>query len=63
MDVLERHGAKGTFFLVGCWAEREPGLIREVVDRGHAIGNHTFTHPTMPLRSAATHPRRAAALP
>ncbi len=53
MDLLERHRARGTFFLVGCWAEREPGLVREVVDRGHAIGNHTFTHPTMPLRSAA----------
>ena len=54
MEVLERHGAKGTFFLVGCWAEREPGLVRELVDRGHAIGNHTFNHPTMPLCSAAT---------
>jgi peptidoglycan/xylan/chitin deacetylase (PgdA/CDA1 family) len=54
MDALERHDARGTFFLVGCWAEREPGMVREIVDRGHAIGNHTFTHPTMPLRSDAT---------
>jgi peptidoglycan/xylan/chitin deacetylase (PgdA/CDA1 family) len=53
MEVLERHGAKATFLLIGRWAEREPGLIREVVGAGHAIGNHTFTHPTMPLRTAA----------
>ncbi|MSO41947.1 MAG: polysaccharide deacetylase family protein [Solirubrobacterales bacterium] len=53
MDVLERHGAKGTFLLIGSWAAREPELIQELVARGHAIGNHTFTHPTMPLRSSS----------
>jgi peptidoglycan-N-acetylglucosamine deacetylase len=52
MEVLERHGARATFLLIGRWAEREPELIRELVGAGHAIGNHTFTHPTMPLRTA-----------
>ena len=28
------------------------GLIRETVARGHAIGNHTYTHPTMPAHGA-----------
>lgn len=51
MDVLERHDARGTFLLLGRWAEREPALIREIVERGHAIGNHTWSHPTMPLRT------------
>lgn len=53
LELLDRHGAKATFFLIGRWAEREAGLIREVVAAGHAIGNHTFTHPTMPAHSAS----------
>jgi peptidoglycan/xylan/chitin deacetylase (PgdA/CDA1 family) len=51
LDLLDEHDAKATFFLIGKWSEREPELIREVVRRGHAIGNHTFTHPTMPAKS------------
>jgi peptidoglycan/xylan/chitin deacetylase (PgdA/CDA1 family) len=51
MSVLERHDAHATFFLVGKWAEREPALAREVQAAGHAIGNHTFTHPTLALCS------------
>jgi peptidoglycan/xylan/chitin deacetylase (PgdA/CDA1 family) len=51
MKVLERHGAKATFLLIGKWAQREPELIRETVAAGHAIGNHTFTHPRMALRT------------
>jgi len=49
MSVLERHDAHATFFLIGKWAEREPALAREVQAAGHAIGNHTFTHPTLAL--------------
>lgn len=52
LDLLDRHAAKVTFFLIGRWAEREPGLVREIVARGHAIGNHTFSHPTMPAHRA-----------
>lgn len=53
MEVLDRHAAKATFFTIGRWAEREPGLLRELTAAGHALGNHTHTHPTMPLCSAA----------
>jgi peptidoglycan-N-acetylglucosamine deacetylase len=53
LDLLEAHGARATFFVIGMWAEREPGLLRELRERGHAIGNHTFGHPTMPLLSRA----------
>ncbi len=53
MGLFERYGARGTFFLMGRWAEREPGLVRALAERGHAIGNHTFSHPTMPLCSSA----------
>jgi peptidoglycan-N-acetylglucosamine deacetylase len=49
LSVLARHGARATFFLIGKWTEREPALAREVQAAGHAIGNHTFTHPTLAL--------------
>jgi peptidoglycan/xylan/chitin deacetylase (PgdA/CDA1 family) len=52
LDLLDAHDAKATFFLIGRWAEAEPGLVREIAARGHAIGNHTYTHPTMPLHGA-----------
>lgn len=54
MQILERYDAKATFFLIGQWAEREPELIRELEAAGHAVGNHTYTHPTMPAKSAKT---------
>jgi peptidoglycan/xylan/chitin deacetylase (PgdA/CDA1 family) len=53
LELLARHDAHATFFLIGQWAEREPALIREIVAAGHAIGNHTYTHPTMPAHGAA----------
>jgi peptidoglycan/xylan/chitin deacetylase (PgdA/CDA1 family) len=53
MSVLARHGARATFLLIGRWAEREPGLVRALPEAGHAIGNHTWSHPTMPLRTSA----------
>jgi peptidoglycan/xylan/chitin deacetylase (PgdA/CDA1 family) len=52
LELLARHDAHATFFLIGKWAEREPALIREIVAAGHAIGNHTYTHPTMPAHGA-----------
>ncbi|MFN8160711.1 MAG: polysaccharide deacetylase family protein [Solirubrobacterales bacterium] len=53
IELFARHGARATFFLVGRWAEREPALVRELAEAGHAIGNHTHTHPTMPVKGAA----------
>ena len=53
LELFERHGAHATFFQIGKWVEREPALAREVQAAGHAIGNHTFTHPTLALCSSA----------
>lgn len=51
LDMLARRGAAATFMLIGRWAEREPGLVRELRDAGHAIGNHTYTHPRLAHRT------------
>lgn len=46
LDVLDRHGARATFFLVGERAARHPELVRAIAARGHDIGNHSHTHPS-----------------
>lgn len=45
LDVLDRHQAKATFFLIGELARRRPDLVRRIAAEGHAIGNHSQTHP------------------
>jgi peptidoglycan/xylan/chitin deacetylase (PgdA/CDA1 family) len=52
LDLLDAYDAKATFLLIGRWARREPALVQEIAERGHAIGNHTYTHPTMPVHGA-----------
>jgi peptidoglycan/xylan/chitin deacetylase (PgdA/CDA1 family) len=45
LDVLDRHKARATFFLIGELARRQPDLVRRIAAEGHAIGNHSQTHP------------------
>lgn len=45
LDLLERYQARATFFLVADRAEARPALAREIVARGHGIGNHSRSHP------------------
>nr|HBK45052.1 polysaccharide deacetylase family protein [Xanthomonadaceae bacterium] len=45
LDLLDRHQATATFFLVGERAARQPERVREILRRGHDIGNHSHTHP------------------
>ena len=45
LDLLDAHAAKATFFVVGERALARPELVREIVRRGHTVGNHSTTHP------------------
>ena len=45
LDLLDRHRARATFFVVGDRAAARPELLREIVRRGHGIGNHSASHP------------------
>jgi peptidoglycan-N-acetylglucosamine deacetylase len=47
LDVLAKHNAKATFFLIGQFVEQRPDIVRDVLRAGHVIGNHTFTHPKL----------------
>lgn len=44
LSLLKRFNAKATFFCIGKNAESHPLLLKEIIDQGHTIGNHTFTH-------------------
>jgi len=47
LDVLARHEVKATFFMVGQFVRQRPQIARAVAEAGHAIGNHTYTHPNL----------------
>ena len=47
LDALKNHKVKATFFLVGNYFETQPDLVKRMVQEGHTIGNHTYSHPDM----------------
>ncbi|MBI5668681.1 MAG: polysaccharide deacetylase family protein [Chloroflexi bacterium] len=47
LNVLDHYGVKATFFMLGRNAAFRPELVQAVHQRGHAIGNHTYSHPRM----------------
>ena len=44
IDILAKHNAKATFFIVGDWAEKFPESVKAFFDAGHTIANHSDTH-------------------
>lgn len=44
LDVLKKHDVKATFFLVGKHIKKYPDVARRIVEEGHEIGNHTYSH-------------------
>jgi peptidoglycan/xylan/chitin deacetylase (PgdA/CDA1 family) len=48
LDILRRMHAKATFFVIGYLAERYPNLVRDEIQAGMTIGNHSWDHPNSP---------------
>jgi peptidoglycan/xylan/chitin deacetylase (PgdA/CDA1 family) len=44
LEQLRKYNAEATFFCIGNNVEKHPDIFQMVVQQGHAIGNHTFTH-------------------
>ncbi len=44
LDALEQSNIQATFFLIGNKAVKYPGIVKEILIRGHEIGNHSFSH-------------------
>lgn len=53
LDLLARHHAKATFFLVGMRAARHPHLVDRIRSEGHAAENHSWDHPSLPRLTGA----------
>lgn len=45
LALLDQYGAKATFFVIGKKVEKSPELAKRIVANGHAIGNHSYSHP------------------
>ncbi len=52
LDTLDHYQVKATFFVVGVWAEQYPEMLQMIYDRGHEIGNHSYSHK-LPSKSTA----------
>ena len=52
LEVLKKHQVKATFFLEGKWTRKNPDLAKMIVQAGHEIGNHSYSHPNMNILSA-----------
>ncbi len=44
LEILEKHGVKATFFVLGWVARKIPSLIREIQERGHELASHGYEH-------------------
>lgn len=51
LDVLKEKNVPAVFFVTGDYVEASPELVERMIEEGHAVGNHTLTHPSMPLLS------------
>ncbi len=44
LDLFDEFKTKGTFFILGWVAERHPSLVKKIVERGHEIASHGYSH-------------------
>src|SRR5437868_6880704 len=45
LDLLKEYQARAIFFVVGNRIQRAPDMLNRILDEGHLLGNHTFSHP------------------
>jgi peptidoglycan/xylan/chitin deacetylase (PgdA/CDA1 family) len=53
LEVLAKHNVHATFFMIGRYVLQRPDIAREVAKAGHAVSNHTFSHPNLIFASAS----------
>lgn len=51
LETLKKHGATAAFFVVGPYIEENPEIIQQMVEDGHIVGNHSYSHPDMRYKS------------
>ena len=53
LDVLAKHEVRATFFVIGRFVRKQPGIVQAVARAGHIVGNHTMTHPWLHIQTDA----------
>jgi probable sporulation protein (polysaccharide deacetylase family) len=51
LATLKKHDIKATFFLEGRWVKNNPDMAKMIVDAGHEVGNHSYSHPDLKTMS------------
>ena len=51
LDTLRQKGVQAVFFVTADYVKRNPALVRRMLDEGHVVGNHSWSHPSMPTLS------------
>ena len=51
LDVLAEKGVKATFFLTGYTMEDNPEIVKRILEAGHTLGSHSYSHPTYGMDS------------
>jgi peptidoglycan/xylan/chitin deacetylase (PgdA/CDA1 family)/N-acetylmuramoyl-L-alanine amidase len=59
LDFLAEHGIRASFGVTGLWAEENPDLLRRIVDDGHMLFNHTYSHASFTGASTGQPPLTA----
>lgn len=54
LDILDEYNIKATFFVIGQNAARHTDVLKDIYDRGHEIGNHSWSHKYLPKISKAS---------
>ena len=44
LSILKKHNCKATFFVLGTWAEKNPDVMKKIIEEGHETGNHSYNH-------------------
>ena len=52
LDILKETGVKAAFFVTYDYCKSSPELVKRMIDEGHIVGNHSYTHPSFPKCSA-----------
>jgi len=53
LTILRHFGIEATFFCIGLQVAAHPGIVKQEYAAGETIGNHTWSHPSLPTLSAA----------
>lgn len=51
LSTLKENNVKATFFITAHYLNTQPDLVKQMIDEGHIVGNHTVNHKSMPTLS------------